>query len=162
MFVSVKHLPTSTATAYNVTLNVYLADYMTMIKETHTEPKENKITVAQDGTVITAEIARLTFSDPFALNIDVSLNLSHERVLEAENRVVMSEAIYNNRWGNVTDLMTPTSSLSLKADRICGNQIFCSLNIVHQYKRALIFLSSPFIVVIYCMLLLNVEHPLRH
>lgn len=54
--VFVRHASTSTGTAYNVTVNVYLPDYMTMKKYVFTTPLQNTIVVRQNGTVIVTEV----------------------------------------------------------------------------------------------------------
>ncbi|XP_055883177.1 uncharacterized protein LOC106067168 [Biomphalaria glabrata] len=121
--VVVYHSSLSTATAYNVTVNVYLPDNMLMKTQTYTEPRENSITVAQSETVVTAEITRLTFSDPFVLKMTLNLDLSALEVLEASNRIITAETIYNDRWNNVTDLMANTAYLSVQANKICSKPV---------------------------------------
>ncbi|XP_059175829.1 uncharacterized protein LOC131955654 [Physella acuta] len=121
--VVVYHSQESTGTAYNVTVNIYLPDYVTMKSKMYTQPRENTITVLQSGTVITAEIARLTFSDPFSLDATLTLDLSDPNVLEATYRTISAETIYNDRWGNITDLMSTPVYLSLNANDICAKRL---------------------------------------
>ncbi|GFR59182.1 hypothetical protein ElyMa_003496700 [Elysia marginata] len=117
------NVTSSTGTAYNVTFNLYLPPYLYMTENSFTKPKENNITVIQEDTVISVEIARLTFSDPFVLHITLAADLSNAKVKEATHRTIVYEVLYNDRWGNRTDMMTELAYLPLTVDKLCSKRL---------------------------------------
>ncbi|CAG5116894.1 unnamed protein product [Candidula unifasciata] len=121
--VLVKHSVNSTGTAYNVTVNVYLPAYMAMRKNDFTVPLENTITVRQESTIIVTEIGRLTFSDPFTLEVTLDVDLSSQQILAAGSRVVTAEAIWGDRWGNLTDLLSDAVYLSVNVSKTCSKRL---------------------------------------
>ncbi|RUS89602.1 hypothetical protein EGW08_002620, partial [Elysia chlorotica] len=117
------NVSSSTGTAYNVTFNLYVPPYMSMVGKSYTKPKENNISVTQDGAVIAAEISRLTFSDPFVLHLTLSVDLSDAQVREARHRMVSYEVLYNDRWDNRTDIQTKLAYLPLTVNKLCSKKL---------------------------------------
>ncbi|GFO21731.1 hypothetical protein PoB_004823600 [Plakobranchus ocellatus] len=117
------NVTSSTATAYNVTFNLYLPAYLQMTANSFTKPKDNNISVNQEGTVITAEIARLTFSDPFFLYLTLSADLSDVQVKKASKRTIVYEVVYNDRWANRTEITTNLAYNSLSMNALCSKRL---------------------------------------
>lgn len=70
-----------------------------------------------------SQIARLTFSDPFILTVTLDVDLSSQQILEASSRIVTVEAVCDDRWDNVTDILTDTAYVSVEVNHICGEYL---------------------------------------
>ncbi|KAK7496698.1 hypothetical protein BaRGS_00012105 [Batillaria attramentaria] len=119
------HAPNSTATAYNLTARVYLTDAMNVTRHGNSELRQNSLSVTQRSNVIYLDVslARMTFSDPTHVTLDLDIDMSDPRVSRAEHYVITAEACYSDRWGNSTDMYTDMEFVSLRLYKKCSTRL---------------------------------------
>ncbi|XP_041349515.1 uncharacterized protein LOC121368835 [Gigantopelta aegis] len=123
LLVNAKHESNSTATAYDVIINMYLLTAMTY-KGLQYLPMGYSFNVNQTGNKIQIDIGRLTFSDPTVISIEEVVDMEDPRIKSTSPPyTVVAEVIYNDRWRNKTDFSTPLTHTSLNLDKKCSKKL---------------------------------------
>ncbi|XP_025107394.1 uncharacterized protein LOC112572082 isoform X2 [Pomacea canaliculata] len=121
--VALTHGVNSTATAYNITVRVYLSDVMRLLAYANSVLRQNSLSVVQNDSVVTIDIARMTFSDPTTVTLTLSLNLSDPLRALPDYHVIPADASFADRWGNDTDMFADMQHVKVHFDKQCSGHV---------------------------------------